>query len=213
MFQFLLNSFHDPEGVLQWIISITIVLLVFIMGYFTNKQPDILEDLEDMNQLLAEPEKRNDNVEELQVQENHYLEEKKAKYERNRLSEAEEKINLNKLLQYVEKQKPYLEAELNLKQLSEGVGIPTHQLSMLLSIYLQLNFYTFINKYRVEEAKKRLAADDSKQNNILTIAFDIGFNSKSTFNTVFKKFEGITPSKYRTMSQDKKQSEKINKLV
>lgn len=202
--QFLINSFHDPEGILQWIISITTVLLVFIMGYFTNRQPDILEDLKDMNQFLTETEERNDNVQESKVQKKPEIEDKKAKYERNRLDEAEERINLNKLLQYVEEQKPYLEAELNMKQLSEGVEIPAHQLSMLLSIYLQQNFYTFINKYRLEEAKKRLAAADSKEHNILTIAFDTGFNSKATFNTVFKKFEGITPSEYRAMYQDKK---------
>lgn len=211
--QFFINLFHDPEGILQWIISLSIVLLVFIMGYFTNKQPDILDDLKDMNQFLASADDTDVHRQEREAYESTGQEDKKAKYERNRLDEAEERSNLDKLLKYVEGNKPYLEAELNLKQLSEEVGIPAHQLSMLLSIYLQQNFYTFINKYRIEEAKMRLGAKDSRDHNILTIAFETGFNSKSTFNAVFKKFVGITPSEYRTMSLDEKQLENQKNLV
>lgn len=68
---------------------------------------------------------------------------------------------------------------------------------MLVNTYLGQNFYNFINKYRIEEVKKKLSEDNSKENNILTIALETGFNSKSTFNTVFKKIEGVTPSEYR----------------
>jgi AraC-like DNA-binding protein/glycerol uptake facilitator-like aquaporin len=189
IFQFCLHSFKDSEGILQWIISIAIILLIFLMGYFTNVQPDILNDLKDMKELNTISE---EPVVEEPAQHN------SIKYAKNRLSESDEKANLNRLLDYVSQQKPYLDSEINIRQLSEMTAIPSHQLSMLLSIYLEQNFYTFINKYRIEEAKQMLSAPDSKDKTILAVAFDSGFNSKSTFNTVFKKFEGITPSEFRS---------------
>ncbi|HEX2946513.1 MAG TPA: helix-turn-helix domain-containing protein [Clostridia bacterium] len=101
------------------------------------------------------------------------------------------------MIAYVEKNKPYLDPDLDLRQLSELSGIPSHMISMLLNIHLNRNFYTFINTYRVDEAKKLLSSEGSREMNILTIAYDSGFNSKSTFNMVFRKLEGMTPSEYR----------------
>lgn len=213
--QFVLFSFGNTEGPLQWFISGTIVVLVFVIGYFTNRQPDILKDLQFMkalpdfqaqkpleagNPAIPHAEAGNNPVgpvaeETAELQENPSA---GSKYERNRLGEEEEKAYLNRLLEFMEENRPYLEPELNLRQLSEAVGIPSHLLSMLLSIYLDRNFYTFINEYRVREAKRRLSADPNKEHNILTIAYDSGFNSKSTFNTVFRRFEGVTPSEYRS---------------
>ena len=187
--QFNLHTFFDPEGFLQWVISISVVLLVFIMGYFTFTQPDILQDLGKMKVLMTDFQ--------TYPHSEHRIYEKETRYKKNRLSEKEEKDNLVLLLGYMETQKPYLDSELNIRQLSEKVGIPAHQISMLLNIYRQQNFFTFVNRYRIEEAKNRLAEDTSKEQNILSIAFETGFNSKSTFNAVFKNFEGKTPSEYR----------------
>jgi AraC-like DNA-binding protein len=107
------------------------------------------------------------------------------------------------LLDYVIKNKPYLNSELNLRQLAEETGIPSHQLSMLLSIYLNQNFYSFINGFRIEEAKRLLAEEDGTRFNIIEVAYEAGFNSKTTFNTAFKKSEGLTPSEYRLKNQRK----------
>ncbi len=205
---FLIYSFGDAEGVLQWIISGSIVTLIFVMGYFTNTQPDILKDLNEMDKVLSHKNINKERTYEGNIQvesdESSGRKDNLAKYEKNRLSEAEEKENLKKLLCYIEENKPYLNPELNLAKLSKEAGIPAHQISMLLSIYLNQNFYTFVNSYRIKEAKMRLTSKDSKQYTILSIAFDSGFNSKSTFNTVFKKFEKITPSEYRLIRQDEK---------
>jgi AraC-like DNA-binding protein len=62
---------------------------------------------------------------------------------------------------------------------------------------LNKTFYDLVNGYRVEEAKRLLLDPKSKNNKILAIAFDSGFNSKTTFNTVFKKFTGFTPSDFK----------------
>lgn len=194
--QFYFNSFGNSEGVLQWIISLSAVLTVYAIAYFTIKQPDILCDLKQI-QDIEDKIQNSHSVSDIPQKNN-------ERYKRNRLSEDEEKNNLDLLLTCVTENKLYLEPKLNLQQLSEEVGIPAHQISMLLSIYLGQNFYDFINKYRLEEVKRRLLEENKNLDNILTIAFEAGFNSKSTFNSVFKKFEGITPSKYRTQAKSNK---------
>jgi AraC-like DNA-binding protein len=73
----------------------------------------------------------------------------------------------------------------------------THNLSEILNTRLNQNFYDFINRYRVEEVKKRLSENDSGKFSLIAIAFDSGFNSKSSFNTIFKKLTGVTPSQFR----------------
>ena len=81
--------------------------------------------------------------------------------------------------------------------LSKQFGVNRNQLSQLINEGVGENFYDFINKYRVEEVK-RLMADPQKQNySLLGLALDAGFKSKSTFNLVFKRFTGLTPTEYK----------------
>jgi AraC-like DNA-binding protein len=104
---------------------------------------------------------------------------------------------VEKLQQYMKKEKPYLDPELSLSTLAKAMGLNRNQLSHLINTGLGENFYDFINKYRVEEVK-RLMADPQKQNyNLLGMAFESGFKSKSTFNLIFKRFTGLTPSEYK----------------
>jgi AraC-like DNA-binding protein len=104
---------------------------------------------------------------------------------------------IEKLQQYMKNEKPFLDAELSLSTLAKAMGLNRNQLSQLINTGLGENFYDFINKYRVEEVK-RLMADPQKQNyNLLGMALEAGFKSKSTFNLIFKRFTGLTPTEYR----------------
>jgi AraC-like DNA-binding protein len=97
----------------------------------------------------------------------------------------------------MEKDKLYQEHELTLQTLSAKLGLPSYQVSQAINDGLKKNFYDLINGYRVEEAK-RLLVDPKNQNyTILSVGFEAGFNSKTTFNSVFKKFTGLTPSDFR----------------
>jgi AraC-like DNA-binding protein len=101
-----------------------------------------------------------------------------------------------KLLHYMETGKPYLKSDLRISDLADALSVPSYQLSQTINDEFRVNFYDFINKYRVGEAQKLLS--DNKHNfTILAIACDVGFNSKATFNRVFKKFTAITPSEFR----------------
>lgn len=96
--------------------------------------------------------------------------------------------------------KVYLESELSLAQLSEKLNIQPYQTSELISRQYQESFFDLINRNRVDEVKKRLHDPAFSHLSILGVALDCGFNSKSSFNTAFKKFTGQTPSQYRSIS-------------
>lgn len=124
-------------------------------------------------------------------------EEQKQKYESSNLQDEQKNRYIEKLQTFVDKHKPYLAPELTLAQLSEKVNIPAHYLSQIVNEKLGCTFLDFINGYRVEEAKAKLTDAKLSHYTIMAIAYESGFNSKSTFYAAFKKFAGMTPSAYR----------------
>ncbi|MBB6003352.1 AraC family transcriptional regulator [Arcicella rosea] len=103
----------------------------------------------------------------------------------------------NTLLEFMQKNKPYLNAELTIKTLSDEFGIPSYQLSKILNQHFQKNFFDFVNTYRVEEAKTKLVASEYEHLTLEGIGYECGFNSKSSFYAVFKKYANQTPAEYR----------------
>jgi AraC-like DNA-binding protein len=101
-----------------------------------------------------------------------------------------------KLLYYMETNKPYLKSDLKISELADSLSVPYYHLSQLINDEFSINFYDFVNKYRVEEAKK-LLIEDTRNYKILAIAYEVGFNSKATFNRVFKKATDLTPSEFK----------------
>jgi len=102
---------------------------------------------------------------------------------------------------FVRREKPFLDANINIESLAKRVSLPERTLSRILNQHFGKNFFEFINEYRIEEAKRLLADPDKKDVNILDILAEAGFSSKSTFNAIFKKYVGITPSQYRKNPQ------------
>lgn len=90
----------------------------------------------------------------------------------------------------------YEDPELKLADVSARLGIPSHHLSQVLNQQLAVNFYTFVNRYRVEAVKKLLRGADGDRFSLPAIALEVGFNSKASFNRVFKQEEGVTPTQY-----------------
>lgn len=104
---------------------------------------------------------------------------------------------LSRIVVLMEKDKLYQEAELTLQALSDKLGIQSYQASQAINDGLKKNFYDLVNGYRVEEAKRLLLDPKNINYTILSVGFEAGFNSKTTFNTVFKKFTGMTPTEYK----------------
>lgn len=96
----------------------------------------------------------------------------------------------------MERKKMYLNPELSLAEVSEELSIPRHHLTQALNIELGKNFYAYINDLRVKKFLDMFVDPRFKDYTFLAIAFECGFNSKSTFNSVFKRVTGFTPSEY-----------------
>jgi AraC-like DNA-binding protein len=97
----------------------------------------------------------------------------------------------------MEREKIYQETDLTLRQLADKLNAPAYQVSIALNEGMNRNFYDLVNSYRVEEAKRLLLDSRNRNYTILSVGYEAGFNSKTTFNTVFKKFTGLTPTEYR----------------
>lgn len=116
----------------------------------------------------------------------------KVRISPERIKELSEQIEA-----LMEKDKLFQETELTLQQLAQKLGVPSYQVSQTLNDGMKKNFYDLVNSYRVEEAKRLLIDPGNLNYTILSVGFEAGFNSKTTFNTVFKKFTGLTPTEFR----------------
>ncbi|MDP9042406.1 MAG: helix-turn-helix domain-containing protein [Bacteroidota bacterium] len=109
-----------------------------------------------------------------------------------------EKEKISQLaLNYMQDKKPFLEPELNLEQLASQLLIKPKLLSQAINEILGQNFYDFINRHRIEEAARLLTNPKDKKITVLEVLYEVGFNSKSSFNTLFKKYTGQTPTEFR----------------
>jgi AraC-like DNA-binding protein len=156
------------------VVSVVFAFTIYILGYKGLFQQTIL------------PINNNINVQENIIEEKAALENKVV-----------DKQLLSKLFDFMIKQKPYHDPELTLTSLASQIEISRNLLSELINSGTGGNFYDFVNKYRIEEVKVLMSNPKYKDFTILAIAFEAGFPSKSTFNSIFKKFTSLTPSEYR----------------
>jgi len=119
------------------------------------------------------------------------------KYEKSPLTDHTKKEILQRLENLMTKEKLFLNSSITLGEIADKLSVIPRYLSQVINELKGQNFYDFVNGYRIEEAKKILSDPSHNEEKILAVLFDCGFNSKSVFNTVFKKSTGITPSEYR----------------
>lgn len=153
-----------------------IALFSFAYSFYVIKQPEIFgTEIKFKEEYDKEPEK----------------------YTKSGLKDKQALNYLNKLISVMETEKPYLNRDLSIQDLSEITGIPRHHITQVLNEKHGRNFFTFINEYRVKDVISRFEDPINNNFTILAIAYDSGFNSKTTFNAIFKSITGITPSEYR----------------
>ena len=151
------------------------------MGYHFILQKEIFPykqtQLEDVNKVIRSP--------------------KQSDIENFGLSPARIKEIKSAILQFMIEKQPYLENDITLPELALRLQMKSHFLSYFLNTHFNKNFHSFINEYRIEESKKILVDPNKKHFNMLGVAYESGFNSKTTFNTTFKKITGVSPTNYR----------------
>ena len=156
------------------------VLLVFYVGFMGFRQKSIYSSSDEKMQEVADKQ-MNETGSEV------------SKYVKSGLKDTEAEKYYLLLLGLIEKEELYLDGKLSLKDVADRLNISNNYLSQIINQKTGKNFFRFINEYRVEKAKQ-LLADKAGKYTILSIAYDCGFNSKSSFNTIFKEYTGKTPS-------------------
>ena len=109
---------------------------------------------------------------------------------------------IQRIKTYMANEEPFLDASLSVQSLSDKLEIPSRELSVLINQELKQHFFDFVNDYRIEKSKQILEDSSKNKLTILEILYEVGFNSKSSFNTAFKKHTGVTPTSYRKTTQN-----------
>ncbi len=159
------------------IFYVLMITFIFFLGFSGIRHKNIFTDPSNENRQIIEP-----NTSE--------------QYNRSGLKVDDALQYHQKLLELMKSAKPYIEPKLTLSNLADELDISVNHLSQVINQYEEKNFFDFVNYYRVEEFKERAVDPINRNFSILAIAFDSGFNSKSSFNQVFKKVTGQTPSQY-----------------
>jgi len=153
------------------LVLISLASQIYLIGYMTLRQPEIFSG----TLVIKNP----------------------PKYEKSTLTPARAETYLNKLLQLMETEKLFTNSDLKLQDLAHKLNLSPHHLSQIINERRGQNFFDFLNQYRIAEARKYLTDSEKQQYTILSIALEVGFNNKASFNTAFKKYTGMTPSQFR----------------
>jgi AraC-like DNA-binding protein len=186
-----LEYFNIPLQVDLFIyVYLIIVLVIYITSFVAIKTPELFKlDESEMRVILLKG--QNDKIENLNsaiksIEEN--------KPELDTLD--------HELISLMENEKPFLEPDLNLLELAEKVNLSRNQLSYIINQNHQKNFNEFVNSYRVEEVKRLMFDPANKNLKLISIAYDSGFNSKASFNRIFKQMTNMTPSQFFSMQEE-----------
>ncbi len=204
LFASLLQLWESLSGVrVPWgddVVALAVAVLVYAIGYMGLRQPEVCELAgSDLVPAEADPEAGAEAEAAAEVG--------APRYERSGLSDWEVASLKKKLLAAMETDRPWRDSELTLADLAAQLSTTPHKLSEVLNAHLGQTFYDFVNGYRVRAVQQRLAAEGGKAPKLLVLAMEAGFASKSTFNDVFKKHTGQTPSAYRNVLREPQMSE------
>ena len=175
------------------VINTTIITpYIYLITFKGISQPTLWQIQPDLNKETVEKEMH--KAEEIEI---HIMNDEMPRPSKAGLSGDKIEEIVKKIILMMEQEKLYLETDLTLQQLADKLQVPNYQVSQAINDGMKKNFYDLVNGYRVEEAKRLLLDPKNKNFTILSMGFEAGFNSKTTFNTVFKKFTGVTPTEYR----------------
>lgn len=151
-----------------------IVFFIGMLTYFGFMQPDLFNGTRSLSKIIPIY----------------------KKYSKSGLSKALGNDFKNNLTIVMENKKPYLNCDLRMDELSEMINASRNHTSQIINEYFNLSFFDYINKYRIEEAKKLLSNQVENNLTITEIAYEVGFNNRASFYKAFKKFTNQNPSSY-----------------
>lgn len=202
-FSFLLShlAFFGIKAALNFfiIIQLAITFCIYLMSYMALLRPGMFALLKNIRP-IAEVINKNEDVFGPQLPKEDPV--NFEKYKKSGLKSVQASQYLSSLKTLMESDKPYMNPELNVHALSHLLGISKNHLTQVLNEHLEMNFFEFINMYRIEEAKKLMLSPAYGQLSLQGIATESGYKSKATFFSNFRKITGLTPLEW--LSSQKK---------
>jgi len=126
-----------------------------------------------------------------------------VKYKKSALTAANSAQLFHRILELMEQDKLYKDSGLSLDALAEKLNVQRHHVSQAINEQSGNSFSSFVNEYRIREAKRLLADTGKQEMNAIEVAYEVGFNTKNAFNLAFKKSTGMTPSTFRQTERKK----------
>jgi len=160
----------DPS--FDYLVDIAIVFFIGLLSFFGFVQPEVFEG-KSIKEILPF-----------------------IKYKKTGLSAALSLEMKAKLLKIMQNEKPYLNNELRLDDLSRLMNLSRNHTSQIINEHFNLSFFDFINRYRITDAKNLLMNVEKNGLTVTQIAYDVGFNNRASFYKAFKKFAELSPTKY-----------------
>ena len=179
----------DPIEGYDDYVALAMAVFVYAIGYLGLRQPEIFGPQQREPLTASVPQKEEEGVDLAELP--------KPQYAKSGMDPDRARRHVEALLHVMETEKPFRKSDLTLQELAEALSVSPHNLSEMINTQLGKNFYDFVNGYRVEEVQRRLVDPDSAHLTVLALGLEAGFNSKSSFNAVFKKHAKMTPSQYR----------------
>jgi AraC-like DNA-binding protein len=181
----------DPGSAYDDLTLLCVTAFVYVIGYLGLRQPQVFatdqpehgDAIDEARSIPSLPAELTD----------------KPRYAKSGMDPEAARQHLDALLRLMETEKPYRRGDLTLADLAATLSISTHNLTEVLNTQLGQSFYDFVNGYRVREVQERLADPAAAHLTLVAIGEEAGFNSKSSFNAVFKKHTNMTPSEYRRL--------------
>jgi len=163
------------------LLDVSMVLAVYSISFYGFRQEVIYED--ERFELFSSLKKNKEELTEAKQE----VEESLSKDE----------LILKQIVTLMEEDKVYINRMLSLQDIASHINVPAYRLSKIINEHLNKNFFTVINEYRINEVKNRIKSGEYDNFTLSAIGYDSGFNSKSSFHALFKKYTGVTPSQYR----------------
>ena len=182
-----LEVFNIPVNVDLFVaVYLILVIVIYFISYVAIKTPEVFKlDERKMRMVFL----RNDDLK---------IDEEKPKIKKDN---PELEVFNEQLTTFMNEERPYLNPDLSLMELAEDLELTRHQLSNVINQSHQKNFYEFINFYRTEEVKRLIQDPANKHLKLISLAYDAGFNSKASFNRIFKQMTSMTPSQFYSMQE------------
>ncbi|MBR5350857.1 MAG: AraC family transcriptional regulator, partial [Prevotella sp.] len=179
-------------AVIRFILFLTAIILFWLWMKYRKNTHALLSERDEIEDALIEVEEQQ---QQLQLEEMEQSAGDSQKYQKVKIDEAECANIVKRMRQYLEKDKVYTNADLKMKDLADELRLSPSKLSQVFNLYLNENYYEFINRYRLNEFKHLIETGEYKRYTITALSEKCGFK-KSNFFSTFRKVEGMTPAEY-----------------